>query len=261
MSANNLYGGTYTMFDAILPQLGIKVKFVNPADPQNFEKAITDKTRAVFVREPSATPCWTSPTSGTIAKVAHAQRSAPDRGRHLHDAVPAAHHRARRGHRGELAHQVDGRARHGDRRHRHRLGQVRLEGQKFALFNEPDPNYHGLRWAHDLPPALAPIAFALRLRTVPLRNLGACISPDNAWMFLQGIETLPLRMDRHCANALAVAKCLKKHPKVDVGAVPGPARRSRPIHRQQVPERRASAAWWSSASRGEGRGRRSSSTA
>jgi O-acetylhomoserine (thiol)-lyase len=100
-------------------------------------------------------------------------------------------------------------------------GKFDWKDKKFSLFNEPDPNYHGLRWAHDLPAALAPIAFALRLRTVPLRNLGACISPDNAWMFLQGIESLPVRMDRHNSNALAVATWLKKHPKVSWVRYPG----------------------------------------
>jgi len=98
---------------------------------------------------------------------------------------------------------------------------------KFPLFNEPDPSYHGLRYAHDLGD-LNPVCFALRLRLVPLRNLGACISPDNAWMFLQGIETLALRMDRHCSNAMAVAKHLEKHPKVDWVKYPG--LKSHPTH-------------------------------
>ena len=74
---------------------------------------------------------------------------------------------------------------------------------------------------HDLPEPLAPLAFILRMRTVPLRNLGACISPDNAWQFLQGIETLPLRMERHCENSLAVAKHLKNHDSVEWVRFPG----------------------------------------
>jgi len=69
--------------------------------------------------------------------------------------------------------------------------------------SKPDASYHNLRWAHDLPEPLKPLDYLLRLRLGPLRNLEACISPDNAWQFLQGIETLPLRMDRHCENALA----------------------------------------------------------
>ena len=91
---------------------------------------------------------------------------------------------------------------------------------KFKLYNEPDASYHGIRYAHDLGD-LNPVAFILRMRLVPLRNLGACISPDNAWMFLQGLETLPLRMERHCQNAANVAKYLKAHSKVGWVRYPG----------------------------------------
>jgi O-acetylhomoserine (thiol)-lyase len=100
-------------------------------------------------------------------------------------------------------------------------GRFDWKGGRHPLFTEPDANYHGLRWAIDLPEALAPIAFALRVRTVPLRNLGACLSPDNAWIFLQGIETLPVRMARHCENALAVARFLQRHPRVAWVRYPG----------------------------------------
>ena len=100
-------------------------------------------------------------------------------------------------------------------------GKFNWKGGKHRLFTEPDNNYHGLRWALDLPESLAPIAFALRVRTVPLRNLGASLSPDSAWIFLQGAETLPLRIVRHSENALAVAIHLKKHPKVAWVRYPG----------------------------------------
>ena len=100
-------------------------------------------------------------------------------------------------------------------------GKFNWKNKKFPLFTEPDPNYHGLHWAYDLPEPLAPIAFALRLRTVPLRNLGGCISPDNAWIFIQGAETLSLRMVRHSENALKVAEYLKKHTKVAWVRYPG----------------------------------------
>ena len=89
------------------------------------------------------------------------------------------------------------------------------------LFDNPDESYNGLRWGHDLPDALAPLAYILRMRTVPLRNLGACISPDNSWFFIQGVETLPLRMERHCENALAVAQFLQAHPAVEWVRYPG----------------------------------------
>jgi len=91
---------------------------------------------------------------------------------------------------------------------------------KFGLYNEPEPSYHGLRYAHDLG-EMNPVAFALRLRTVPLRNLGASISPDNAWIFLQGLETLALRMERHSQNAMEVAGFLRQHPKVTWVRYPG----------------------------------------
>ena len=99
-------------------------------------------------------------------------------------------------------------------------GKFDWQSDKFPLMVEPESSYHGVRWAYDLGP-LSPLAFILRMRVVPLRNLGACISPDNAWSFLQGIETLPLRMDRHCENALAIAKHLKDHSAVEWVRFPG----------------------------------------
>jgi len=99
-------------------------------------------------------------------------------------------------------------------------GRFDWTDKKFRLFNEPEASYHGLRYAHDLGP-LNPVAFALRLRTVPLRNLGAAISPDNAWIFLQGLETLALRMERHSQNAMTVAEFLRQHPKVTWVRYPG----------------------------------------
>ncbi len=92
---------------------------------------------------------------------------------------------------------------------------------RHPLFTTPDNSYHGLRWGIDLPAPLLPLAYILRMRTVPLRNLGACIAPDNSWFLLQGIETLPLRMERHCENSLAVAKHLQSHPAVSWVRYPG----------------------------------------
>ena len=89
------------------------------------------------------------------------------------------------------------------------------------MLQRADDSYGGLRWGHDLPAELAPLAFKLRALTVPLRNLGGCLSPDNAWMVVQGIETLSIRMERHCENSLAVAKYLSDHPKVKWVRYPG----------------------------------------
>lgn len=220
VSANNLYGGSYTMFDAILPQLGITVKFVKPDKPGNFEKAITQKTKAIFI-ETIGNPVLDFTDVEAVAKIAHthglplivdATFTTPYLLRTIDygaDIVVNSLTKWLGGHGTAIGGIVTD------------SGKFNWKDKKFNLYNDPDPNYHGLRWAHDLPEALASIAFALRLRTVPLRNLGACTSPDNAWIFLQGIETLPLRMERHSQNALVVAEHLKKHPKVRWIRYPG----------------------------------------
>ncbi len=220
VSANNLYGGTYTQFDAILPKLGINVKFVDPKNPENFRKAIGPKTRALFI-ETIGNPALDFVDVKSIADIAH-QNGLPlivdatfttpylirtmDLGA---DIVVSSLTKWLGGHGTAIGGIIT------------ESGKFNWKGGKHPLFTEPDANYHGLRWALDLPEALAPIAFALRVRLVPLRNLGAAISPDNSWMFLQGIETLPVRMARHCENALKIAEYLKKHPKVSWVRYPG----------------------------------------
>jgi O-acetylhomoserine (thiol)-lyase len=220
VSASNLYGGTYTMFDAIFPQFGIKVKFVKHDDLKGYEKAITPKTRAIFI-ETIGNPVLDVTDIAEVAKIAHAHGlplivdatfTTPcllKTIEHGADIVVNSLTKWMGGHGTGIGGIVTD------------SGKFDWKDKKFNLFNDPDPNYHGLHWASDLPAPLAPIAFALRLRTVPLRNLGACISPDNAWIFLQGIESLPLRMERHSSNALAVAQWLKKHPKVAWVRYPG----------------------------------------
>jgi O-acetylhomoserine (thiol)-lyase len=221
VSASNLYGGTYTQFDAILPQFGITTKFVDASDPKNFEKAITPKTRALYI-ETIGNPVLDYTDVKAVADIAH---------RHglplIVDGTFTTPYLLRTIELGadivvnSLTKWIGG--------HGAGIGGIITDSGKFAwknnprfkLFNEPDPNYHGLRWAHDLPDVLAPIAFALRVRTVPLRNLGAAISPDNSWLFLQGIETLPLRVAKHSENAQKVAEYLKKHPKVTWVRYPG----------------------------------------
>ena len=220
VSANNLYGGTYTMFDAILPQFGITTRFVDPRDPKAFETAIGPKTRAVYV-ETIGNPVLDVTDVAEVARIAHAHRlplivdgtfTTPyllKTIEHGADIVVNSLTKWMGGHGTAIGGILTD------------AGRFDWKDPKFSLFNEPDPNYHGLRWAHDLPPALAPMAFALRVRTVPLRNLGACTTPDNAWMFLQGLETLPVRMDRICTNADAVARHLAVHGKVAWVRYPG----------------------------------------
>jgi O-acetylhomoserine (thiol)-lyase len=220
VSASNLYGGTYTMFDAILPQFGMKVNFVKHNDLKGYEKAITAKTRGIFI-EAIGNPVLDVTDIAEVAKIAHAHGlplivdatfTTPALLKtieHGADIVVNSLTKWMGGHGTGIGGIVTD------------AGKFNWKDKKFSLFNDPDPNYHGLHWASDLPAPLAPIAFALRLRTVPLRNLGSCLSPDNAWMFLQGLETLSLRMERHSSNALAVAQWLKKHPKVAWVRYPG----------------------------------------
>jgi O-acetylhomoserine (thiol)-lyase len=220
VSARNLYGGSYTQFNDILPTLGIDVKLVDSQDPQNYADAIDENTRALFCETVSNPACEVTDLEA-VAKVAH------DHGLPLIvDATfstpylcnPIAHGADIVVH--SLTKWMGG--------HGTGVGGIVIDSGTFnwgagkhPLYETPDTSYGGLRWGHDLPEALAPLAYILRMRTVPLRNLGACISADNAWMFLQGIETLPLRMDRHCENAGAVAAYLQAHPDVEWVRFPG----------------------------------------
>ncbi len=219
VAANDLYGGTYTQFNDILPQFNIKTNFVDPKDPENFAKAITPKTKMLYC-ETVGNPALNIADISAIADVAHAHGlplvvdstfTTPYLQRPIEHGADIVIHSLTKwlgGHgTGIGGIVVDS-------------GKFDWQSDKFPLMVEPESSYHGVRWAYDLGP-LSPLAFILRMRVVPLRNLGACISPDNAWSFLQGIETLPLRMDRHCENALAIAKHLKDHSAVEWVCFPG----------------------------------------
>ena len=220
VSGNNLYGGTYTQFNDILPKLGIKVKLVDPKDPANFAAAITDKTKALFC-ESVSNPGLDVADIRAIADVADEHGiplivdstfSTPYLTKPIEHGASIVIHSLTKwlgGHGNGIGGVVVD------------SGTFNWKNGNFPIYDEPDNSYHGLRWGHDLPEPLAPLAFILRMRTVPLRNLGACISPDNSWQFLQGIETLHLRMERHCENSLAVAKHLQAHDSVDWVRFPG----------------------------------------
>ena len=219
VSANNLYGGTYTMFDSILPELGIKTKFGNPLEPEHLEEAIGERTKMLFT-EVIGNPVLDVSNIKALSEMAHKHHiplvvdstfTTPYLFRPLEHGADVVIH--------SLTKWLGG--------HGTGIGGIVVDSgkfdwtdRKFRLFNEPDESYHGLRYAHDLGD-LNPLAFITRMRLVPLRNLGACISPDNAWMFLQGIETLPLRMQRHCDNAMATAQYLADHPAVKWVRYPG----------------------------------------
>ncbi|MCA1959954.1 MAG: O-acetylhomoserine aminocarboxypropyltransferase/cysteine synthase [Desulfomonile sp.] len=219
ISSRKLYGGTFTMFNDILPHLGITPQFVDDDEPATIRSAITDKTRAIFV-EAIGNPDLSVPDFEGIAEVARSARvpfmvdatfTTPYLFRPLAHGADVVIH--------SLTKWIGG---HGtavggivvDR------GTFDWSDPRFGLFSRPEPSYFGLRFGHDLGD-LQPLAYILRMRLVPLRNLGACVSPDNAWMFLQGVETLALRMERHCANSLAVARFLQKHDHVSWVRYPG----------------------------------------
>lgn len=220
VSARNLYGGTYTQFDSILPALGIEVRLIDSNDPENFAKAIDDRTRALFCETVSnpALEITDLDAVGDIAKahglplIVDSTFSTPYLTRPLDHGADIVVHSMTKwfgGHGTAIGGMVID------------SGRFNWAAGKHPLFDQPDDSYHGLRWGHDLPEPLAPLAYILRMRTVPLRNLGACIAPDNSWHLLQGIETLPLRMERHCENALVVARHLQAHPKVEWVRFPG----------------------------------------
>ncbi len=219
VSANNLYGGTFTQFDAILPQQGIHVRFAPVNDFAATEAAINEKTRAIYI-EAVGNPVLDVADIEQYAAVAKkhhlplivdATFTPPTLLRPIEHGANIVIH--------SLSKWIGG--------HGTGIGGVVIDAgnfdwtdPKFALYNEPDRGYHGLRFAYDLGP-LNLLAFILRLRTVGLRNQGPTLAPDAAWLFLQGTESLPLRMERHSSNALKVAEFLKNHPKVAWVRYPG----------------------------------------
>ena len=219
VSANNLYGGTFTQFDAILPQQGITVRFAPVNDFAATEAAINEKTRALYIETVGNPALDVADIEGyaAIGKKHHlplivdATFTPPTLLRPIEHGANIVIH--------SLSKWIGG--------HGTGIGGVVVDAgnfdwtdPKFSLYNEPDRGYHGLRFAHDLG-ELNPLAFILRLRTVGLRNQGPTLAPDAAWLFLQGVESLPLRMERHSSNARKVAEFLKHHPKVAWVRYPG----------------------------------------
>lgn len=219
VSANNLYGGTYTMFDSLLPQFGITARLVDPGEAANFEEAINDRTRAVYV-ETIGNPVLQVIDLEEVSRVAKKHHlplivdstfTTPYLLRPIEHGADVVVHSLTKwlgGHGAAIGGMVVD------------AGTFDWTDPRFSTFNQPDRGYHGIRWAHDLGDQQNQ-AFAVRMRLVSLRNLGACISPDNAWLFLQGIETLPLRMERHSSNALETARFLRGHPRVAWVRYPG----------------------------------------
>jgi O-acetylhomoserine (thiol)-lyase len=221
VSADNLYGGTYQLFHYTFPKLGRKVKFVNSTDPASFKKALTERTRAIYA-ETIGNPKLDVPDFEAIAKIAH-DAGVPfvvdntvgiglfrpfDFGADI-SVISATKYVGGHGTSiGGLI--VDG-------------GKFNWGNGKFPEFTEPDPSYHGLKFWDVFGnfPGLGNVAFILRARVLWLRDIGPALSPFNAFLFLQGLETLTLRQDKHSENALGVAKFLKGHPMVNWVVYPG----------------------------------------
>jgi len=221
VAANNLYGGTYQLFHYTLPKLGRTVKFVDSRDPESFRAAVTPKTRAFFA-ETVGNPKLDIPDFEAISKVAH-EAGVPlvvdntvgvGLVRPLEYGADIVVLSATK--------YIGG--------HGTSIGGLIVDGGKFAWnngmfpeFTEPDPSYHGLVYWDVFGdfPGLGNVALGIKLRVQLLRDIGAAMSPFNAFLFLQGIETLPLRQDRHSRNALEVARFLKAHPLVEWVTYPG----------------------------------------
>lgn len=218
VSSKNVYGGTYTMFNNLLPRFGITARLVDPR-PETISAAIDGTTKAVFV-ETIGNPGLEVADIPLAAEAAHAHGvplivdstfTTPYLFQPLQHGADVVIHSLTKwigGHGTVIGGAVV------------ENGKFDWTGGRFPGFTEPDESYHGIRWGHDLgDKSIMP--FTLKMRATSLRNLGAAIAPDNAWLILQGIETLHLRMERHCENALAVAEFLQSHPAVAWVRYPG----------------------------------------
>jgi O-acetylhomoserine (thiol)-lyase len=211
VSASTLYGGTYNLFAHTLPQYGIGVRFADYSDPATFEKQIDGKTKAIFC-ESVGNPLGNITDFDKLAEIAH-RNGVP---LIVDNTVPSPYLCRPFEHGADivvhsLTKYIGG--------HGNSIGGIIVDSgkfpwaehkAKFKRLNEPDVSYHGVVYTE----ALGPAAFIGRARVVPLRNMGAAISPFNAFLILQGLETLPLRMERICANTQQVAEFLKGHAKV-----------------------------------------------
>ncbi|MGO1117754.1 O-acetylhomoserine aminocarboxypropyltransferase/cysteine synthase family protein [Rhodovibrionaceae bacterium A322] len=214
VSSTDLYGGTWNLFANTLRQQGIEVRFVDPADPENFRQAVDEKTRA-FYAETLPNPKL------TVFPIAEVAAIGKELGIPLivdNTAAPLICKPLEQGASIVVYSTTKYIGGHGTS-----IGGLIIDGgtfdweanpERFPLLNQPDPSYHGAVWAQAAKP-LGPIAYILKARVTLLRDLGAAMSPFNAFQFIQGLETLPLRIREHCRNAAQVADFLENHPEVD----------------------------------------------
>ena len=220
VSSTDLYGGTWNLFANQLADIGIECRFVDPEDPENFAKATDEKTRAYYAETLPNPKLRVFPI-----------KEVSDIGREM--GIPlimdntAAHGLCKPFEHGaaviasSCTKYIGG--------HGNSIGGIIIDGGNFdwaahperqPYLNQPDPSYHGAVWTEAVAP-LGPIAYIIKARVTILRDSGQAMSPFNTFLFLQGLETLPLRMERHCENAAAVADYLKDHPKVKTTIYPG----------------------------------------
>ena len=221
LAANNLYGGTYQLLHYTFPKLGRKTTFVDSSNPSKFKEAITPKTRAIYA-ETIGNPKLEVPDFAALAEIAHETRiplvidntvgvglvRPIDYGA---DITVASATKYIGGHGTSLGGVIVD------------SGKFKWDNGKYPEFTEPDPSYHGLKYWDVFGnfPKLGNVAFIFKARLQLLRDIGPAVSPFNSWLFLQGLETLPLRQRRHSENALKVAAFLKSHPLVSWVNYPG----------------------------------------
>ncbi|ADY57133.1 O-acetylhomoserine sulfhydrolase [Syntrophobotulus glycolicus DSM 8271] len=217
VSASTLYGGTYNLFAITLPKLGVKTVFVDPEDPENFRRAINDQTKAVYI-ESIGNPGINIIDIEAVAKIAHENKipliidntfATPYLLRPIEYGADIVVHSATKF--------IGG--------HGTSIGGLIIDSGKFDWassgkfpgLTEPDPSYHGLRYTE----AFGPLAYILKTRVQLLRDTGAALSPFNSFLFLQGLETLSIRVQRHVENTLKIVEFLSKHPLVTWVNYPG----------------------------------------
>ncbi len=216
VSSNSLYGGTYTLFSQTFPKLGIEVTFVDPRKPENFAKAIKDNTRLLYI-ETIGNPKNDVLDYEKIAKIARMNGmpiicdntvTSPMLFRPVEHGIDIVVHSCTKiigGHGTSIGGMVVD------------SGKFDWNNGRYPELTEPDPSYHGIKFVE----SFGAMAYIIKCRVEFLRDMGACMSPFNAFMFLQGLETLHLRVPRHCENALALAKWLEKHKAVNWVNYPG----------------------------------------
>jgi O-acetylhomoserine (thiol)-lyase len=229
VSSSFLYGGTYTLFNYTLSRFGIEARFVDSRTPKNFEPAIDENTRLIYI-ESIGNPQNNVDDFEAIAKIAHDHGipfvvdntvTTPYLFRPFEHGADIVVHSLTKfigGHGTSIGGAVV------------ESGRFNWDNGKFPEITQPDPSYHGLSYWETFGPSNT--AYATKLRTQLLRDLGPCLSPFNAFLFLQGLETLPLRMKAHVENALKVAQWLKGHPAVSWVNYPGLS--DHPDHRNAI---------------------------